>query len=256
MIAADFSKVEIATVPFGHCVIDGFFEPNFFRALADSYPTCPPASGPTGFTIHRGDPQFDRIISENDAWQRFYTYCNSPAFLEGCVTMFAKEIAESCYLKAVDLSFVDYIETRKDKELRSLSQPEHDAVKMFVRFDFMQGMNSYVREPHLDHRRRLVNMLVYFDSPGPDTFSGGELLLHDPSGEVVECVLPKANRAVFFACSEKSWHSVHAVSNCHNPRRFVQVALSGCHDLWPTAQLPPVGVIQKGQRWLSRLAHT
>ena len=238
MFAIDTRTLDLCGEPFPHAVVDGIFEESAFEALAQSYPICPPASGPTGFTIHRGDPEFDAVMTSSPAWRDFFRYSNSEPFINSMTDMFGEEIERSCLIDRNAINFADYIETRTDKEKGRIEQPALPAEAMFIRFDFMQGMDSYVRQPHLDHRRRLATVLIYFDTPGPDTFMGGDLLLHDKSGLEVKRISPKANRAVFFPCSEKSWHSVNAVTQCQKPRRFLQISVSSCHDIWPDGKGP------------------
>lgn len=253
MFATDIAAAPVEAAPFPHAVIDGLFDPETFAALAASYPECPPASGPTGRTIHRGDAQFDAVLAGSAAWRGFFEQTNSQAFTDALTALFADEVAASCRVPIAELRHVDHIESRADKERLQTLAPVHPREAVFTRFDFMQGMNAYAREPHLDHRRRLGTLLVYFDAPGPETFRGGELVLHDARGNPVERIAPAANQAVLFPCSERSWHSVDAVTECKRPRRFVQVAVSSCHDLWPDAQLPARNPFEWGRRMLRSL---
>jgi hypothetical protein len=73
------------------------------------------------------------------------------------------------------------------------------------------------------------------------------------SGRNPNPTTPAPNRAVLFPCSERSWHSVDAVTDCRRPRRFLQIALSSCHDIWPDARLPDANVLAKGKRVLRSL---
>lgn len=221
------------TSPFAHCVVDGIFSDAVYNELASTFPECPPGSGPTGFTLYRGDTLFDDALSTTPAWQELFAYCNSSAFLDAISSLFSDEIDRSCHIARADMQLVDHIETRAEKEQASTRYRGLAPADMFLRFDFMQGKESYDREKHLDHRRRLATMLLYFDAPGPGRFDGGDLILHNPDGEAVRIVTPAPNRAVLFACSEHSWHSVRAVRNCVSSRRVVQVAISSCHDIWP-----------------------
>lgn len=253
MFATDWQALAIEPTPFPHAVIDGLFDAEAFAALAATYPQCPPGSGPTGRTIHRGDAQFDAIMAGNPAWRAFFAETNTQAFTDLLATLFAPEVDGSCRVGRSELRHVDHIESRADKERTHTLAPAHPREAVFTRFDFMQGMNAYARDPHLDHRRRLATLLLYFDAPGPDTFGGGDLVLHDAQGAAVTRIAPAANRAVLFPCSERSWHSVDAVTDCRRPRRFMQIAVSSVHDLWPDARLPDANVLAKGKRVLRSL---
>lgn len=254
MLALNPGSNHLLAEPFPYMVLDQALPPNLFAALRDSYPDCPPGSGPTGRTIHRGDELFDAQMAAHPAWAELYAYCNSPEFLSRVATLFASEIDRSATVQRSELRFADHVETREEKEAARIARPHLPREAMFTRFDFMQGMESYTRESHLDHRRRLATMLIYFDSPGPESFSGGDLVLHDRVGKAVMRVSPAENRAVLFPCSERSWHSVEAVHRCHRPRRFIQVSISGCHDIWPDAQLPGRSRPRQQSGWIGRAA--
>ncbi len=252
----DLSALPVDDMPFPHAVIDNLFAPDIFAALERGYPLCPPASGPTGHTIHRGDPEFNAVMAAQPAWRALFETCHSQAFVNALATLFASEIDRACAVGREDLRFADHVETRVEKEQGRIAVPQLPPEAMFVRFDFMQGMDAYVRRPHLDHRRRLGTILIYFDTPGPDTFRGGDLILHDGRGAPRKRISPAANRGVLFPCSDRSWHSVDAVTDCRHPRRFVQVAISGTHDIWPSAKLPARNPIEWGRRLASGLRRT
>lgn len=253
MIALAPGAVGAVADPFPHAVVDNALAPDVFAALEADYPECPPASGPTGHTIHRGDAVFDTVMEGSSAWRALFEMANSQAFTDQLAAVFADEIGGRCFVAAGDLRHVDHVESRTDKERRQTRAPVHPRAAVFTRFDFMQGMNAYARQAHLDHRRRLATLLLYFDSPGPDTFGGGDLVLHDADGVAVKRIAPAANRAVLFPCSDRSWHSVDAVTDCKRPRRFMQIAVSSEHDLWPDARLPDATMLGWGKRKLRAL---
>jgi hypothetical protein len=227
------SSAKVQDHPFAHAVVDDVLPTELFGRLRARYPECPPGSGPTGRTIHRGDPAFDAIMAADPDWRALFASCNSAEFVGALTSLFATEIARSCLVPRQDMVFADHIETRAEKETARLSRPALPPEALSVRFDFMQGQDSYYRAPHLDHRRRLATMLVYFDAPGADTYAGGDLILHATDGAEVARISPATNRAVLFACSENSWHAVDPVRDCRQPRRFLQVSVTSCHDIWP-----------------------
>jgi hypothetical protein len=248
----DLAALPIDEHPFPHVVVDNLFAPDVFAALERGYPACPPASGPTGRTIHRGDAEFDSVLAAQPGWRALFETCHSQAFVDALAGLFAAEIDRAGLVGRDSLQFADHIETRAEKEQSRIAEPALSREAMFVRFDFMQGMEAYSRCAHLDHRRRLATMLIYFDTPGPDTFVGGNLVLHDERGVAARRIAPSANRAVLFPCSERSWHSVDAVTHCRRPRRFVQIAVSGAHDIWPGATLPARGPLDWCRRLIGR----
>lgn len=248
MFAKNLAAARVIASPFPHAVIDDLLPDRLFALLAKSFPSCPAASGPTGFTIHRGDPDFDATLADSPEWASLVAACNSPGLVDGLVSLFAAEIDRVGRMARPLLHFVDHIESRAEKEQATLTGQLLPPEALHVRFDFMEGRASYSRAPHLDHRRRLATMLIYFNSPGADSYGGGDLLLHAPDGALVDRIEPRANRAIAFACSDRSWHSVEPVRDVKVPRRFVQISVSSCHDLWPDGR----PMVQRLKSWLAR----
>ena len=110
--------------------------------------------------------------------------------------------------------------------------------ELWVRLDIAQGRNGYDRGPHLDHRRRLVSMLIYMCDADEIGLEGGELVLHggrpgrpNPIGSAT--LRPRHNLMVGFACVPHSWHAVTKTTVTRGYRNFIQVQLSSSEDAWP-----------------------
>src|SRR5205085_12152082 len=114
----------------------------------------------------------------------------------------------------VDLSrarYVPYLESRADKEARHISQIEHEPHELWVRVDIHQGLVGYTRMPHVDHRRRVISMLIYMCDADENRMVGGDLVLHRTKSSLFGSNLvirPKHNRMAVFPCHSKSVHSV------------------------------------------------
>jgi hypothetical protein len=236
--------------PFEHVVVDDFLPRVTYDALAASFPECAPASGPTGFTIHPGDDAFEQLMQREARWHEFAAACDSQAFVDFVRRQFADVIAQDCVADLGDARHVHYRESRQDKEQPFLRRVEHPIDRLFVRFDLMQGRVGYLRERHLDHRRRLATMLVYFNDADAIGMQGGDLVLHG-DGEERVTVRPRGNRAVLFPCHNRSWHSVSRIEQQRVPRNFVQVTLSSSLDLWrPLPRTIGQRLRDVARRWL------
>jgi hypothetical protein len=248
-LAADDPAEEIRERPFPHLLVDNWLDPDLYARLAASFPSCPANSGPTGYTLFWGDPDYDRLIAENSAWGAFFRRFHSQAFVDWILGRFAGTFAtEAC----VDLSrarYVDHQESRADKELALLDPAGLAPDDLWVRVDIMQGREGYHRVPHLDHRRRAASMLIYFCDADEAGMKGGDLVLHGDGGETVT-VRPRHNRMVVFPCADDSIHSVTAIRRQDAPRNFVQVTLSSRTALWEGQNPRP----SLGYRLRARLA--
>lgn len=222
-----------AQTPFEHVCVDDFLPADLFAALAAAFPECPEASGPTGFTIHPGDPAFDALMARDARWAAFKDSCDSPEFMQFVLRQFRDCFAREAVVDLGAARHVRYQESRRDKESAHIAHVEHAADALWVRFDLMQGRVGYQRAVHVDHRRRVATMLVYFSEAEESPSGGGDLQLHaSREAPPVKIVTPRPNRMVMFPCSNSSWHSVSRIVHQQMPRNFVQVTLSSSVDLW------------------------
>jgi hypothetical protein len=235
--------------PFEHVCVDDFLPRPLFEALAATFPECPSATGPTGFTIHPGDPQFDQLMAGNADWAAFARACDGPAFTAFVLRQFADCFARQAVVDLGGARHVQYQESRADKERARMERIERAPDELWVRFDLMQGRTGYERRVHVDHRRRAATMLIYFSDADDSVAEGGDLQLHATrTSGPAKTVTPRANRMVMFPCNNASWHSVSRIVRQAHPRNFLQVTLSSCSDLWPPLPRSPMARLRDAAR--------
>lgn len=234
----DAQAASVRSAPFPHVLADQWLDADLYERLRRSFPPCPPNSGPTGFTLFAGDPDYDRLIAEDEAWARFHGGFPSQAFIDYALAAFADTFEGRALADLSNARYVSYRESREDKERSGLARVEHRPDELWVRVDIMQGRTGYYRHPHLDHRRRALSMLVYFCDADEAGMTGGDLILHARGGGAVT-IRPRHNRMVMFPCAAGSIHSVSKIRRQSAPRNFVQVILSSSVDLWDGVTPPP-----------------
>lgn len=225
----------VRETPFAHVLADDWLDGDLYGALRASFPECPPATGPTGFTLFWGDPAYDRLIADSPAWGSLFRRFHSQAFVDHSLAQFADTFAREARIDLSDARYVPYQESRADKERPALRRVELAPDRLWVRLDIMQGLTGYTRAPHLDHRRRAVSLLLYFCDAEENEMEGGDLVLHGEEGEET-VIRPRHNRMVAFPCDNRSLHSVSPIVSQRAPRNFVQVTLSSSVDLWAPPQ--------------------
>ena len=132
---AEFVRVS----PFPHILADQWLDPELYERLRRSFPHCPPNSGPTGYTLFAGDPDYDRLIAEDEAWARFHGRFHSQAFVDEALAAFADTFGDQARVDLSNARYVPYRESREDKERGGLAQVEHRPDELWVRVDIMQG---------------------------------------------------------------------------------------------------------------------
>jgi len=241
--------------PFTHVLQDGYLEPGLYEALRSSFPECPPGSGPTGYNYFWGDPEYEQLLQGSEAWRTFFHRFHSQAFVDYVRAQFREVIERECVVDLSRARYVPYQESRADKEQPRLARVEHAPDELFVRLDVAQARKGYDRGAHLDHRRRVATMLIYFCDADEIGMVGGDLRLHrGASGDVAEVIRPRHNRMAMFPCHNASWHSVSPITAQQGPRNFVQISLSSSIDLWEPLAASPVARATAGLRALAQRA--
>jgi hypothetical protein len=232
----NFRRLPLLRSPFPHVCAHDYLPPGLYRQLSDSFPTCPAASGPTGFSCFRGDPAYEALIVSNEAWSWLYRSCQSESFVCWALQQFATVwAAGGCLIGTERAHYVDYCESRHDKERRYLERVLHEPEALWVRLDLLQSHVGYHRAAHRDHQRRLVTMLIYFCDARENEMCGGSLRLHGQSeGSIAQdqTFVPEHNLMVAFPRLPESFHSVDTISRQRRPRNFIQITVSSSTDAW------------------------
>jgi hypothetical protein len=244
----------VRSAPFPHTLADDWLEPGLYAELAGAFPDCPSASGPTGYTLFRGDPEYDSLVAGHPAWRLLFDRFHSQAFIDHVLDQFRSEIRAGCRFDLSAARYVDYVESRADKERPALAEVEHAPDRLWVRMDIMQGLVGYDRKPHLDHRRRLATWLLYFSDADALAMVGGDLVLHGADGSARAAIRPRHNRMAAFPCTNESLHSVTPILAQTAPRNFVQVTVSSSVDLWPPLRRSPARHLRGALSRLRRFA--
>ncbi len=249
----DFSQLLVNRDPFPHVVHDQFIAPHIYRRLCETFPTCPPKSGPTGFSLYWGDERYEQLLAAEPVWQQLFNTFHSQAFIDWCARQFASVWRDDeCSIDPRQGRFVSYREDSIDKERGTLRHVLHAPDELWVRMDIHQGRLKYDRRIHLDHGRRVLSLLIYMCDHTENQMTGGELLLHRRleqakapwrAGDNIERqpavrITPRHNLMVAFPCSGRSYHSVTPIIAQQAPRNHVQVHISSSVDIWPRPSIP------------------
>jgi hypothetical protein len=239
------TPLDVKAVPFPHVLHERFIAPEHYRQLCRTFPTCPPVTSPTGFSLYWGDDGYQRLIDEQPAWRALFDVFHSQTFIEWGKAQFASVWQRAgCQIDLTEARYVPYCEDRVDKERATLRKIEHDPHELWVRMDIHQGRVGYSRPVHLDHARRLVSMLIYMCDHTENRMVGGELFLHGDDEERTHHatptrIAPRHNLMVAFPCTNGSQHSVSKITSTMIPRNYIQVHISSSIDAWRRAETPP-----------------
>jgi len=227
----DLTLLSINNRPFPHVVHKQFIDPAIYRQLCDSFPTCRARTGPSRFSLYWGDEDYQRLLDEEPVWQTLFSMFHSQRFIDWTKEQFAPVWDELGY--KVDLSharYVPYREDRVDKQREVLREIKHAPDELWVRMEIHQAGVGYWRKIHVDHRRRLLTMLIYFCDHEANRMHGGELLLHN--GSEATRIAPRPNLMAAFPCSSRAFHSVAPITAQAASRNYLQVHISSSVDLW------------------------
>jgi 2OG-Fe(II) oxygenase superfamily len=237
MSTADFTLLPVIEQPFAHVTNEHFIDAQVYAQLRDTFPVCPPSTGPTGFSLYWGDDDYQQLLDTQPVWRALFDAFQSQRFIDWGVAQFASVWKrEGCRIDLTKARYVSYREDRIDKERSTLRRVEHAPHELWVRMDIHQGQPGYGRQIHIDHRRRLISMLLYLCDQSENEMTGGELLLHPRRLPLWRrpgvTVHPRHNLMVAFPCSKSSWHSVPAIRSAARPRNYLQLHISSSVDAW------------------------
>jgi hypothetical protein len=244
----DFTQLKVNNLnhlsvePFPHVVHHQFVAPDHYAQLCRSFPTCPPSTGPSGFSLFWGDEGYTRLLDEQPVWRALFNTFHSQQFIDWGREQFATVWEEAgCKIKLSEARYVSYRENRIDKERATLRKIEHEPHELWVRMDIHQGLLGYDRGVHVDHARRLISMLIYMCDHTQNQMVGGELFLHTdakPRSDRSTRITPQHNLMVAFPCTARSYHSVSEITSMAAPRNYIQVHISSSVDIWPREVTP------------------
>lgn len=240
----DLSLLKVEVEPFHHVLNSEFIERIPYRKLCQSFPTCPPRIGPTGFSLYWGDDRYQQLLAEQPAWRELFNTFHSQKFIDWAREQFAEVWEhEGCKIDLSRARYVPYREDRIDKERAKLRRVEHAPEELWVRMDIHQGRIGYDRPIHLDHARRLISMLIYMCDHTENAMRGGELFLHRGKQQQAHAapaaaITPRHNLMIAFPCTSRSYHSVSAITAQQSPRNYIQVHISSSVDIWPRPVVP------------------
>src|SRR6266498_507324 len=238
----ELRKLNVSVEPFPHVVHPQFIAPEYYAELCDSFPSCPPSTGPTGFSLYWGDEDYTRLLDERPAWRALFNTFHSQQFIDWGRKQFATVWDEAgCKITPSEARYVPYREDRIDKERATLRKVEHEPHELWVRMDIHQGQLGYDRGVHVDHARRLISMLIYMCDHTENQMMGGELFLHSgskPQSNRPTRITPRHNLMVAFPCTARSYHSVSEIRSMVVPRNYIQVHISSSVDIWPREATP------------------
>lgn len=189
--ATDARNAEfLRATPFGHCVIDNFFDDAFARRLLREFPdfargNCLNEDGAVG-----AKSTFEHIAGLGGAFSELDALVQSPAFLQ----LIARITGVPDLLYDPHYFGGGTHENRHGQDLDS-----------HIDFNYHPLTGS--------HRR--LNLIVYLN-PEWDTGWGGALELHrdpyDPAHDEVVRIVPSFNRCVVFETTEHSWHGFERIA--------------------------------------------
>lgn len=226
-------RLPVSDEPFPHVVREQFISHETYQRLRETFPECPSATGPTGYSLYWGDDRYRQLLDVEPAWRKLFNAFHSQQFIDWANEQFAPLWAKlNCTIDPSQAQYVPYREDRVDKERPTLRRVEHKPEELWIRLDIHQGQVGYSRALHVDHRRRLLSMLIYFCDQHENQMLGGELLLHNAAKAPVKRIAPQHNLMVAFPCAARSHHSVTPITALAAPRNYVQVHISSSVDIW------------------------
>ena len=229
--------------PHPHILLDELVDPVVYATLR--FPDTLVAAD-SAWGITSSDPTYAEVLAD-PAWRAFHDEIRGDAFVGNVLRLFSDDLrAAGCPVDPERARLGHFVESREEKELRSLPG-DADPNDLFTRLDFQsKGMGQYRDFVHLDWDRRIVGGILFFSDADEEGLEGGELALyrdrrfrndrwcHEP--ELATVFRPRHNSGVIFLNSNAGFHGPRAIRALRGRRRWLYYTISSRVDVWPHAE--------------------
>ena len=175
--------------PFPHLVVDDFLPDDFYGELAESFPRFDEKAALNEFGEAGRKAVREKLPELGPAYARFDDLMKSSDFLG------------------------------RLSQITGIPDLLYDP--LYIGGGTHENLEGQELDPHVDfnyhpttRRHRRLNLILFLNDEWDESW-GGALQLHrnpwEPDADVVKTVAPKANRAVLFETSERSWHGFRKI---------------------------------------------
>lgn len=226
--------------PHPHIYVEEIIDPAIYSTLV--FPDTRMVAG-QHWGLTTSDPEYADVLKD-PGWRLVHDTLRGTPFVSDVIAALADDMREAkCLVDPDKARLTDYVESREEKEMRSLPY-DGDPNELFTRMDFQsKGLGAYKEFVHLDWDRRIIGGIFFFCDAQEEGLVGGETALyrdrayrndrwcHDP--ELTALFAPKHNTGIIFLNSNAGFHGPRGIPALEGRRRWLYYTISSKRDIWP-----------------------
>jgi hypothetical protein len=195
-----------------------------------------------GWDLFKGEKQYDEFFASNSDWKLVQQFLDSEQFIISVCRIFDDELLQQG-VEIDKLKLIEFTETPAQMQMGHIAFGKFDH-KIFSRFDLQASNGTTLRNPHVDHARRLIGGVLFFCDSAEEGMSGGDFGVwvdrkyrgdrkpHDC--ELVGTYPIRHNTLYVFLNRNDSFHAPTEVTAISGMRKWSYFSISARQNVWRT----------------------
>lgn len=238
--------IEKFSDPYPHLALTNVVPPDVYAKL--TFPQLQKRSQTrAGWDLFKGESEYDHFFQTDPAWGEVRKLLDSKAFIYLVVSQFRDELAE-LGVNVDALNLIEFTESPAQMSMARIAGGRFDG-EIFSRFDLQASDGSTLRNPHVDHARRIVGGVLFFCDGEEEGLEGGDfgVWVDDAFQDdrvphkcrMVKTMPVRHNTMYIFLNRNDAFHAPVPLTAAKGSRRWAYFSVSGRQDVWPSKQDRP-----------------
>jgi len=232
-------EIRRLTDPYPHAIITEVVPPDVYAQL--KFPELERRNNTrAGWDLFKGEKRYDEFFAGDPIWKRVKDILDSEEFVFSICLAFKDDLK----LQNIDvdkLKLIDFVETPAQLQMCHIAFNKFDH-KIFTRFDLQASNGTTLRNPHVDHARRLFGGVFFLCDGEEEGMIGGDFgvwrdrqyrgdrIPHDC--ELVTTYPIRHNTFYIFLNRNDSFHGPTPVTQISGIRKWVYFSISARQNVW------------------------
>ncbi len=227
------------TAPYPHAIITNVIPSDVYSQL--KFPQLQKRNHTrAGWDLFKGEKRYDEFFASDPSWKRVRDLLDSEDFILEICRNFRDEL-KAAGIDVDKLKLFEFIETPAQMQMGHIAFNKFDH-KIFSRFDLQASDGTTLRNPHVDHDRRLFGGVLFFCDGEEEGMVGGDFGVwrdrqyrgdrkpHDC--ELVTTYPVRHNTMYVFLNRNDAYHGPKPVTEIKGTRRWSYFSISARQNIW------------------------
>jgi hypothetical protein len=193
-----------------------------------------------GWDLFKGEKKYDEFFAADPNWNKVRQWLDSEAFIFSICQAFREDLAK-IQIDVDRLKLFEFTETPAQMQMGHIAFDKFDH-KIFSRFDLQASDGTTLRNPHVDHARRLFGGVLFFCDGVEEGMDGGDFGIwrdrqyrgdrqpHDC--EIIKTYPIRHNTLYVFLNRNDAYHGAKPVTSISGVRKWAYFSISARQNVW------------------------